>query len=69
MDDNVVLLKIIKIIAISICVIVILTIGSCQLSKYQMRKLIESGASPLDAVCALSIRMLSRCNEPRDRNS
>jgi alkylhydroperoxidase/carboxymuconolactone decarboxylase family protein YurZ len=34
--------------------VIIAIIGSCQSTKYQMRKAIEAGATPLEAKCAFS---------------
>jgi hypothetical protein len=52
MDDKI---KIVKYIVIGIVCALALIIGSCQTTKYQIRKVIESGkATAFEAECALS---------------
>jgi amino acid permease len=41
-----------KIAAVTVCVITTVSLGSCQSSKYQIRKAIEAGATPMEAACA-----------------
>jgi len=38
-----------------ICIIAILITLSCQHSKYQIRKMVDNGASPIEAACAYEI--------------
>ncbi len=52
MDNATYWLTIFKYIAICFCVVVVSVIGSCQASKYQIRKAIEAGVSPMNAACA-----------------
>ncbi len=52
MEENDFWLRIFKISVIGVCVIVIALIGSCQSSKYQIRKSIEAGYSPMSVACA-----------------
>ena len=55
MNDNEFWLKTWKVVGTVLCVIVISSIGSCQISNYQMRKMVESGATPIQAACAFDI--------------
>lgn len=44
--------KIWKTFGVVVCVLVTLAVGSCQSSKYQIRKAIELGADPMEVACA-----------------
>lgn len=44
---------IVKWISIAICTIAICLTGSCQNTKYQIRKMVEAGAQPIVAACAI----------------
>lgn len=52
MNDNEYWVNIWKLAAIVLCVIVVSSIGSCQASKYQIRKAIEAGSTAMEAACA-----------------
>ena len=56
MEDNIFFLKIVKYVALVICTIIISITGGCQLSKYQIRKMVDAGASPTEAACAYAIQ-------------
>jgi len=53
MDDEYIA-KIWKYAITGILVFIFLMVGSCQTTKYQIRKSIEAGANPLTSMCALS---------------
>jgi hypothetical protein len=52
MNENEFWVTVWKYAAITACVFVVSGIGSCQSSKYQVRKAIEAGATPMEAACA-----------------
>lgn len=52
MDSNNFWLSIWKTAAIAICAVVVTSLASCQGNKYQIRKAIEAGATPMEAACA-----------------
>lgn len=54
MDNNKYWLSIWKTAAVTLCVLIIASVGSCQSSKYQIRKAIEAGATPMEAACAFN---------------
>ena len=55
MNDNEFWIKCWKYAAIVFCIVVMGSIGSCQSSKYQIRKMVEAGSSATEAACAYEI--------------
>ena len=55
MDDNEFWIKCWKYAAITSCIVLISGISSCQSTKYQIRKMVEAGASPIEAACAYDL--------------
>jgi len=55
MSDREYWIKFWKYAAIVFCIFVTSMIGSCQSSKYQIRKMVEAGSSATEAACAYEI--------------
>lgn len=54
MDDEL-NLRFWKYLMIACCTVLAMFIGSCQSSKYQLRKAVEAGAMPMEAACAFKM--------------
>lgn len=59
MSESAYWLRIWKCAAIFICIITVSLIGSCQSTKYQIRKGVEAGATPVEMACAYQIGVSS----------
>ena len=56
MNDALYWLKMWKQIILGFIVFVAMCVGSCQTTNYQVRKMVESGADPIIASCAIQRR-------------
>jgi len=54
MNDNELWIRVWKLIAVVVCVITVSIAGSCSYGKYTIKKMVESGASPMEAACSLT---------------
>lgn len=56
--------KLYKYSAIVVCVLILSITSSCQYSKYAIRAMVEGGANPIEAACALEINGESSVSRP-----
>ena len=52
--------KTIRVIVLAVFLTIVAFVGSCQGTNYQVRKMVESGAHPVMAACAISDK---RCSD------
>lgn len=55
MEENDLIATVTKYIVSGICVIILFGMASCQIPKYQLRKMVEAGVQPLEAGCAMKL--------------
>lgn len=54
MNDNQCISNCVKYVVLGVITLFVLGVTNCQMTRYNIRKAIENGASPLAAECALS---------------
>ena len=54
-------LKLVRLVALVVALIVVATFGSCVEKDYQIRKMVEAGVSPIEAKCAVSSNVPDLC--------
>ena len=65
MDENTHYLYLtIKNCLLALCIIIISGMVSCQSTKYQTRKIVEAGNSPIEAACAIGVLSRSSNYDP-----
>lgn len=55
MGENEFWIKLWKYILIFVCTVIVLSVSSCQSTNYQIRKMVESGVTPMQAACAFQL--------------
>lgn len=48
-----------KYVSVCFCITILASLGSCQASKYQIRKSIEAGSTAMEAACAFNYEMVT----------
>jgi len=54
MDNNTFWIELWKYVTIVVVVLIVATVGSCQATKHKIQRMVEEGADPIIAACAVS---------------